>query len=461
MIESLENKAVFTVGSSNQFAFNIPFYDPESIKCYLGDPEHGSEIELVQGVDFTVEQKSDYSHGANITLLVSPLPSGQNLAIVRELELVQQLNLPNNGKLPSEALETQLDKFIMICQQLTAELSRAVKVGVTSGDVSAEALLSSIRTAAASALEAAASASDKAQTAQSSASAAAKSSSSASSSASSASSAASRAENAANQILSIEGFLPLTGGTLTGTVNRKFPAITLNVAPTSASYTNFATFRDKNDKNIGVIQLSQYAQSSDVLLRIYTMKGDGSEGEKIVLAPGYVDLPATVRLSSGIIKSRAATERLAIYGGTTTKDGAYFGLRGNANTAGTAGEFFLAAVGSDGNAKFLTGKPDGALTWLAKDITLGYPNYAAGVNFTSSYASGYTAPNDGWMYVRINHKGHGVFINGSEVSRGQDDYSEMCCFVPVKKGDRMTIRTLSNNSVVTSTTDIKIFYPNR
>lgn len=133
MVEQTENKMIYVVGSNPVFAFNIRFFAPSEIRCYLG------ETELVNGVDFTVEAKNDYSTGANVTLNtgtenVPVLPLGKRLAIMRVLPFVQQLNLPEYGKLPSEPVEYQFDKIIMICQQLREEVERCVKVAVASGE---------------------------------------------------------------------------------------------------------------------------------------------------------------------------------------------------------------------------------------------------------------------------------------------------------------------------------------
>lgn len=133
MVEQTENKMIYVVGSNPVFAFNIRFFAPSEIRCYLG------ETELVNGVDFTIEAKNDYSTGANVTLNtgtenVPVLPLGKRLAIMRVLPFVQQLNLPEYGKLPSEPVEYQFDKIIMICQQLREEVERCVKVAVASGE---------------------------------------------------------------------------------------------------------------------------------------------------------------------------------------------------------------------------------------------------------------------------------------------------------------------------------------
>ena len=123
MIETTTNKVVYVVASNPVFAFPIRFSAPSDIHCYLYTDD--TETELVRGTDFTVQSKSDYSSGANVTLLC-PLVPGSKLAIVRQMPMTQDVNLPEYGKLPSAALEALLDKILMISQQLKEVLDRAL-----------------------------------------------------------------------------------------------------------------------------------------------------------------------------------------------------------------------------------------------------------------------------------------------------------------------------------------------
>ena len=136
MIETTENKRVYTVGTSPAFAFDLSFFAVEEIHCYVSQGEKA--VELQRGVDFSVERKASYEGGATVTLSEQPtqnlpagLPTGATLAIVREVKLTQELSLPRYGKLPSEELEKQLDKFAMQTQQLAEQLTRALLLDPT------------------------------------------------------------------------------------------------------------------------------------------------------------------------------------------------------------------------------------------------------------------------------------------------------------------------------------------
>lgn len=90
---------------------------------------------------------------------------------------------------------------------------------------------------------------------------------------------------------------------------------------------------------------------------------------------------------------------------------------------------------------------------------LSFPDYSLGSDIMNDYISGWTARVDGWVYVRINRSGYIVCINGAEVTRGSESNSEMCCFVPIKAGQTVTIRKFSDNSIVATTKEPMIFYP--
>jgi len=147
MIEQTENKMVYVVNDNPVFAFNIRFFEIEDIQAFL-ETEDDVFRKLTPGVDFTVEQKDDYSDGANVTLRIGTanvpvMPKGKKFTVMRQLPVVQKTSLPEYGKLPSKPLETQLDKIIMICQQFAEEIARAITVAPGS-EITAESFLKSV-----------------------------------------------------------------------------------------------------------------------------------------------------------------------------------------------------------------------------------------------------------------------------------------------------------------------------
>ena len=128
MIENTNCKVTYTVGESAVFSFPYRFFNASDIQCYLYTPGSESEEVLVRNTDFSVEVKSDYSSGAEITLLRDPLPVGSKFTILRSVPITQTLALPLLGKLPSAALEVQLDRLVMMLQQLEEQLRLCIKI---------------------------------------------------------------------------------------------------------------------------------------------------------------------------------------------------------------------------------------------------------------------------------------------------------------------------------------------
>lgn len=131
MVENTANKLVYLIGESRVFPFGIRFLDKDDIVVFLqGDDQSQYSVTLVNGIDYTIEQKEDYSDGANITLLIDPLPEGKTLCIMRKCDLRQELSLPEHGKLPSKMIERNFDKTFMVMQQFDEELNRCIKIDV-------------------------------------------------------------------------------------------------------------------------------------------------------------------------------------------------------------------------------------------------------------------------------------------------------------------------------------------
>ena len=128
MIETTESKVTYAIteGTGNVFTFAVPFFTETDIHAYLFSDD--SETELVRGTDFAVsylDGKTDYTEGGTVTV-TADLPVGSLLTIAREVPATQNLALAEYGKLPSAPIEKQLDRTIMVCQQLRDTLGRAV-----------------------------------------------------------------------------------------------------------------------------------------------------------------------------------------------------------------------------------------------------------------------------------------------------------------------------------------------
>ena len=137
MIEATNNKVNYRItdGVNTRYPFPYPFFKTKDLDVYLASDEDGKDNRhLIEGEDYRIEQKEDYSQGAEVELLLTEELAGKYLTIMRILPMVQETNLPVNGKLPSDALEMQLDKIVMVQQQMQEELDRSVKLSVHSSE---------------------------------------------------------------------------------------------------------------------------------------------------------------------------------------------------------------------------------------------------------------------------------------------------------------------------------------
>lgn len=134
MVENTQNKISFVVGEGGGvYPFSVPFFDDSDIVCYLTKGDGAQDELLVAGRDYSVESKTDYSNGANITLKLTGLPDDSTLTVMRILSLRQTLNLPEFGKIPSTPVEQTFDKLVMIMQQFQEVLDRVITSSGVSG----------------------------------------------------------------------------------------------------------------------------------------------------------------------------------------------------------------------------------------------------------------------------------------------------------------------------------------
>lgn len=130
MLESPIVKEQYVIGTDTTFDFGVKIFDPADVSCYVYNPDTKTEYMLTSGTDFSVGLKpgtTDYSNGARITLLTEQ-PANGKLTIIRSVVPVQNVTLPNFGKIPSESLEAQLDRTEAAVQQLTETVQLCYKI---------------------------------------------------------------------------------------------------------------------------------------------------------------------------------------------------------------------------------------------------------------------------------------------------------------------------------------------
>lgn len=134
MTVSLTNAEVKLLGNGSTTVWPLGF----ELKYDTGIVVHswdalGNKTLLTLNVDYTVSDL-DNEAGATLTLLGSPLPSGEYLYVVRQSNLTQQVTGGAEHELNALQIEAQLDQMAMQIQELKAELARALKMATAQPD---------------------------------------------------------------------------------------------------------------------------------------------------------------------------------------------------------------------------------------------------------------------------------------------------------------------------------------
>lgn len=106
-------------GITTVYSFPYKFIETTDLQVYVnGDL-------LVEDVDYTVGVPSD--SGADITFNVAPSSALSNVVILRDPNLLQDTDLPTNGRLPADAIERMVDKVTLVAQRLRDLLDRTIR----------------------------------------------------------------------------------------------------------------------------------------------------------------------------------------------------------------------------------------------------------------------------------------------------------------------------------------------
>lgn len=98
---------------------------------------------------------------------LDPIATGVGIIIVRDLDLLQETDLRNQGPLPAETLEAALDRITMITQQLQEQINRTALTDISEEEntTDIESILADVNAAAAAAAASAEAAAAAAETA--------------------------------------------------------------------------------------------------------------------------------------------------------------------------------------------------------------------------------------------------------------------------------------------------------
>lgn len=127
---SVQNQAVKNVYAGNgsttvfPYTFALNEDDGEYVGVYVTNDEGTSEETDNYTIDTTAKTVTYPASG-------DPLEEGKKITIIRELPNEQNLNLENLGPFFADDVEDEMDREVMMIQQLAEQVDRAVKVDVT------------------------------------------------------------------------------------------------------------------------------------------------------------------------------------------------------------------------------------------------------------------------------------------------------------------------------------------
>lgn len=131
-ISSLENKSPLYSGpGSGPFSFSMKVFSKNDLHVVRAD-SLGAETVLVVDSDYTasINADQDVSPGGSITLAVA-LGASDTLIVARQVDAYQGVDLINAGPFHASVIENALDKLTILHQQNEDEVSRSMKLAIT------------------------------------------------------------------------------------------------------------------------------------------------------------------------------------------------------------------------------------------------------------------------------------------------------------------------------------------
>jgi chemotaxis protein histidine kinase CheA len=115
-------------GSTTVFPYTYKIFDQDDLTVILR-AANGTETVQTITSQYTVSGVGN-AGGGNVTMLTAPA-SGTTLVILREQDLVQELDIVPNDPFPADSLEGALDKLTFMVQQHEETLGRTIKASRT------------------------------------------------------------------------------------------------------------------------------------------------------------------------------------------------------------------------------------------------------------------------------------------------------------------------------------------
>lgn len=114
-------------GIQREFPFTFKVFSAEDVRAYVADGRLGTERALAYGSDYrvTLNPEQETRPGGLLTLTAA-LAVGDKLAINSKTDIVQSKVFTNQGGFYPVLLNDALDLLTVICQELQAQLARAM-----------------------------------------------------------------------------------------------------------------------------------------------------------------------------------------------------------------------------------------------------------------------------------------------------------------------------------------------
>ena len=122
-------------GSTTVFAYTFKVFNQNDLTVIVRSA-NGTETVKTITTHYTVSGVGN-SGGGNVTMLTAPTAT-ETLTILREQDLIQELDLVENDPFPAQSLEDSLDKLTFIVQQQAGEIARSIKASRTNTITSTE-----------------------------------------------------------------------------------------------------------------------------------------------------------------------------------------------------------------------------------------------------------------------------------------------------------------------------------
>lgn len=140
-VKSDQRKVIYS-GNGVTTSFTIPFYFINDADIQVSVNDGTTPTDLILGTDYTLSGAGVETGGTLTT--VSPVASGSEIAILRNVPYKQEMDIPENDIFPSQNMERALDRLTMQTQQLAEQVARSVTVDVFS-DTNPSELINEIK----------------------------------------------------------------------------------------------------------------------------------------------------------------------------------------------------------------------------------------------------------------------------------------------------------------------------